>query len=295
MNKTLRFVTLASLAGVISCAGAVTSQTCPDGTVRQTNRCVPDVPLAEANDAGSALPQEGPCHAPSSDEVVVAVATGDFDASKAAAPLQVDGCSRDAVWAAQDWYGLNYIWMGDAPAPADYQGRFKLAWTAEHLYILVEVVDDALTPTLADGIDNYWKGDYVEVFLDEDRSGGDHQYNHQAFAYHVSTEGHAIDKDTAQATVFFDDHVEVRRTQEGDRYLWEMAIKLFADDFDEARQDNTPVALAADKRIGFSLAYGDNDGNSQRENFMGSRQTHGAGNDGGWVDADVFGSIRLVE
>lgn len=295
MTNTLRLFTLLSLIGASSCVGDVKSQTCPEGTVRRANRCVPDSPLAEAKAAEAPPPPEGPCHAPSGNEVVVAVAAGDFDAKKSAQPVKVDGCSRDAVWAAQDWFSLNYVWMGEAPEPSDYQGRFKLAWTAEYLYLLVEVVDDSLTPTLAEGLENYWKGDYVEVFLDEDASGGDHQYNHQAFAYHVSTEGHAIDKDTAQQTVFFDDHVEVKRTQEGDRYLWEMAIQLFGNNFDEDRQDNTPVTLINGKRIGFSLAYGDNDGNAQRENFMGSKETHGAGNDGGWVNADVFGSIRLIE
>lgn len=240
-------------------------------------------------------PEAVPCHAPAPDESVIAVATGEFQAPRSAEPLEIDGCSRDAVWAAQDWHSLDYPWMGGTPDPADYQGRFKLAWTTERLHLLVEVVDDVLTPTLADGLENYWKGDYVEVFLDEDRSGGNHQYNHQAFAYHVSTEGHAIDKDTARETVLFDDHVEVVRTQEGDRYLWEMAIKVFSDDFDESRDDNTPVTLSAGKSIGFSLAYGDNDGNSQREHFMGSRETHGVNNDEGYINADVFGSVELVE
>ncbi|MEO0599841.1 MAG: sugar-binding protein [Myxococcota bacterium] len=236
-----------------------------------------------------------PCHVALAGKDVVAVPTGDFEAPKAHAPLMVDGCSRDVVWSEQDWISLNYPWMGVEPDPADYEGVFKLAWTEERLYILVEVVDDLLNPTLADGLENYWKGDYVEVFLDEDRSGGIHQYNHQAFAYHVSTEGHAIDKDTAQRTTFFDDHVEVARTREGNRHLWEMAIDIYADDFDDNRDDNTPIVLTQNKTLGFSLAYGDNDGNQSRENFMGSRETHGPGNDAGYVNADVFGSIVLVE
>jgi hypothetical protein len=236
-----------------------------------------------------------PCHAPDDDDVVVDAADGELVASRSAAPVVIDGCSTDAVWAGQDWYGLDHVWMGSAPEPADYQGRFKVAWTADRLLLLVEVVDDVLHPTLADGVENYWKGDYVEVFLDADRSGGDHRDNHQAFAYHVSTEGHAIDKDTSQETVFFDDHVDVVRTQEGSRYLWELAVTVYGDDFDEASDANTPVTLAADAVLGFSLAYGDNDGNQSRENFMGSRATHGVNNDEGYLNADVFGSVRLTE
>jgi hypothetical protein len=231
--------------------------------------------------------QEVACHS--------ALADGDFEAPMSAVPVEVDGCSKDAVWSAQDWYSMNYRWMGATVDSADYYGRFKLAWDADCLYLLVEVVDDSLSPTLANGLANYWKGDYVEVFLDEDQSGGNHQYNHQAFAYHVSTEGHAIDQSTAQEAVFFDDHVTAMRTQEGNRYLWEMAIKVYGDQFDEDNTDNVPVALSNGKTIGFSLAYGDNDGNNSRENFMGSRETHGANNDAGYINSDVFGSVVLVE
>lgn len=239
--------------------------------------------------------EELPCHVASSDDGVIFAPTGDFEAPRSAEAPEIDGCSRDAVWATQNWRSLNYTWMGSPPEPSDYSGLFKLAWTPERLYILVEVVDDVLHPTLADGLENYWKGDYVEVFLDADRSGGDHRYNHQAFAYHVSTEGHAIDKNTAQETAFFDDHVEVRRTVQGDRYVWEMAVDVYGDDFDETQEDNVPVTLSANETIGFSLAYGDNDGNETRENFVGSRETHGVNNDEGYINADVFGSINLTE
>jgi len=255
--------------------------------------------LASCNDDETSeqlpVPAEVPCHDTTGVQVETAVANGEFEARKAAVPVAVDGCSKDAVWSAQDWYSLNYRWMGAEPDSADYYGRFKLAWDADHLYLLVEVTDDSLSPTLANGLANYWKGDYVEVFLDEDQSGGNHQYNHQAFAYHVSTEGHAIDQSTQQEPIFFDEHVEVMRTREGNRYLWEFAIKVYDDQLDEDSTDNLPVTLTAGKTIGFSLAYGDNDGNNSRENFMGSCETHGPNNDAGYINSDVFGSVVLVE
>jgi len=185
--------------------------------------------------------------------------------------------------------------MGNAVDTSDYKGRFKLLWDSLHLYILVEITDEFLNETLADGQENYWKGDYVEVFIDEDQSGGDHKFNHQAFAYHVSTEGHAIDKNTKQETVFFDSHVAVARSQKGNRYLWEMAILLFDKNFDENATNNKPVPIYNQKKIGFSIAYGDNDGKSARENFMGSKQSHGANNDDGYINADVFGSIEFLQ
>jgi hypothetical protein len=220
---------------------------------------------------------------------------GVFRALKSLSSLEIDGFSKDSIWSRVNWYDMNFLWMGEPLESTDYQGRYKLAWDNEYLYILVEVVDDYLSPTLKNGLENYWKGDYVEVFIDEDQSGGNHKFNHQAFAYHVSTEGHAIDINTLQEAVFFDDHIKVERSQEGKKYLWEMAIKLFDNKFDENSAENIPVTIARQKRIGFSIAYGDNDGNNMRENFMGSKKTHGMNNDEGYINADVFGSILFIE
>jgi hypothetical protein len=236
-----------------------------------------------------------PCQIGSEVAITEAMEDGFFKAHKTSLPIQIDGCSNDTTWPNVDWYGMNYLWMGSEVDSIDYHGRFKLAWDSQYLYILVEVIDEKLNPTLGNGLENYWKGDYVEVFIDEDNSGGNHQFNHQAFAYHVSTEGHAIDKSTLQETVFFDDHVQVKRSQEGSRYLWEMAIKLFDSQFNEGTTNNVPVKISAQKSIGFSIAYGDNDGNNSRENFMGSKKTHGVNNDAGYINSDVFGSILFVE
>ncbi len=225
----------------------------------------------------------------------VAIEDGAFTAKKSKTPVVIDGCDQDAIWSQVDWHDMNYLWMGDAVNATDYNGAFKLAWDREFLYILVAVTDDVLHPTLKDGIENYWKGDYVEVFIDKNRSGGDHKFNHQAFAYHISTEGHAIDKNTQEKTVFFDDHVTVKRSQNGNTYLWEMAVKLYDDSFNENSNTNLPMVLKAGKTIGFSIAYGDNDGRGSRENFMGSKKQHGVNNDEGYVNADVFGSVLFVE
>ena len=224
-----------------------------------------------------------------------AMEDGFFKAHKSKSPVQIDGCNKDRIWSSVDWYDMNYLWMGTKVDAIDYHGRFKLAWDNQYLYVLVEVVDDKLTPTLENGIENYWKGDYVELFIDEDKSGGNHKFNHQAFAYHVSTEGHAIDKNTLQETVFFDNHIEVMRSKESNTYLWEMAITLFDKQYDENSVDNKPVTIFAQKSIGFSIAYGDNDGNNSRENFMGSKKTHGNNNDEGYVNSDVFGSILFID
>jgi hypothetical protein len=235
------------------------------------------------------------CQLNSGSGMTIAKENGMFIAHKTLAPIVIDGCSKDSIWTRVDWYAMNYLWMGENVDSMDYHGRFKLAWDREYLYVLVEIIDENLNPTLGNGIGNYWKGDYVEVFIDEDKSGGIHKFNHQAFAYHVSTEGHAIDKNTSQETVFFDDHIEVKRSQEGNRYIWEMAIQLFNNQFDENATDNVSEKITNQKSIGFSIAYGDNDGNNTRENFMGSKKNHGQNNDDGYINSDVFGSILFVD
>lgn len=235
------------------------------------------------------------CQLKSDTSITISHNEGVFTAYKTKSPVNIDGCNTDLIWKSLNWYDMNYIWMGEAVDSTDYYGRFKLAWDSQNLYILVEVMDNYLNPTLAYGMENYWKGDYIEVFIDEDKSGGKHHYNHQAFAYHVSTEGHAIDLNLSKEATFFDDHINVRRTQEGKRHIWEMAIKLFNDKFDEDSTYNKPITIVNNKRIGFSIAYGDNDGNESRENFMGSKSTHGINNDEGYINADVFGSILFSE
>ena len=46
-----------------------------------------------------------------------------------------------------------------------------------------------------------------------------------------------------------------------------MAVKLFDKEFNENITNNIPVKILPQKSIGFSIAYGDNDGNNSRENF----------------------------
>lgn len=208
--------------------------------------------------------------------------------------LSLDGLDSDSVWRSIEWQSLNHLWMGDSVDSKDYHGQFKVAWDAQYLYLFLLIRDDVLHAMLKDGPANFWKGYYVEVFLDADDSGGPHQYNHQAFAYHIGPSGHALDKSVNQSTVFFDDHVKLAFKAHAEVYTWEIALKVFADDFKEEDRNNIPVHLKPGMRLGFSLAYGDNDGREERENFMGSKASHGINNDEGYTNADVFGTIILM-
>ena len=79
---------------------------------------------------------------------------GKFKAHKTQSPVQIDGNDKDDIWSKTKWYDMNYIWMGTKVEANDYNGKFKLAWNSKYLYILAEVTDDYLNPTLSDGVDN---------------------------------------------------------------------------------------------------------------------------------------------
>lgn len=205
----------------------------------------------------------------------------------------IDGKADDPVWQSGEWLPLDQVWIGVPPAPADFSGRYKLAWDENNLYILAEITDDTLADTHSDGLDRYWDDDCLEIFLDEDASGGDHQYNYNAFAYHIALDGRVTDIAPDSSFQYYDDHCLTRRTTLGNISVWEVAIKIFNGKFYEDGGDNIPKMLSAGKRMGFALAYCDNDYSPQRENFVGNVVMEGEDKNRGWIDAGIFGLLEL--
>jgi len=219
----------------------------------------------------------------------------EYRAPRAAAAPVVDGVASDEAWAAAPWRPIDQLWLGPEYAPDDFQGRFKVVWTPERLYLLVEVVDDILFDSHRDPLVQYWDDDCLEIFLDEDHSGGDHQYNHNAFAYHLSLDNRAIDIGTDRQARDYTDHVESRWRQTGDRVVWEVSIAVYADVYEDGSAGNRPVTLSAGKVMGLMLAWCDNDGSELRENFVGSESVPYGPKDRGWIDAGLFGRLVLEE
>ena len=127
----------------------------------------------------------------------------------AAAPM-IDGDASDAAWDAAAWQDIKYRWLGPEYTSADFAGRYKMVWTSERIYILVEIVDDILIDTHRDPLVQYWDDDCLEIFIDEDFSGGDHQFNHNAFAYHMSLDNQAIDIGTDKNARNYSHHTQSR-------------------------------------------------------------------------------------
>ncbi|MCC2545581.1 CBM9 family sugar-binding protein [Hymenobacter sp. BT175] len=218
-----------------------------------------------------------------------------YRAVQAVAAPVVDGRATDACWAKAAWRPLDQRWVGPATKPGDFAGRYKVVWTPARLYVLAEITDDKLVDTHASPLDKWWDDDCLEIFVDPDHSGGEHQYNYNAWAYHVALDGHVVDMGRNQQGRLFDSHVQSRHTQAGRVTTWETSVALYADSYDETRPaTNRPLTIRANQPIGFALAYCDNDASAERENFFGSVPIAGTDKNRGWIDAGVFGTLLPV-
>ncbi|NND36488.1 MAG: hypothetical protein HKN81_05060, partial [Gammaproteobacteria bacterium] len=117
----------------------------------------------------------------------------EYRAPRAEAPPAIDGIADERVWQRAPWQDLAHRWLGPEYSPDDFQGRYKVVWTERRVFILAEFTDDVLIDQYRDPLQQYWDDDCLEIFIDEDFSGGNHQFNHNAFAYHMSLDNRAID------------------------------------------------------------------------------------------------------
>ncbi len=219
----------------------------------------------------------------------------EYRAPRAMQAPKVDGVADEAIWQRARWHEISHRWLGPEYSANDFQGRFKVVWTAERIYVLAELVDDVLFDSHRDPLVQYWDDDCLEIFLDEDYSGGNHQYNHNAFAYHMSLDNQAIDIGTDKLPHSYSHHVQSQWRQHGDNVVWELAIDVYTDNYIDASDKNVPVKLSAGKVLGLMIAWCDNDGSELRENFIGSESAPGEHKDRGWIDAGLFGSLVLVD
>jgi hypothetical protein len=221
--------------------------------------------------------------------------TGNLGKTLVTAPMGtpvVDGLASDPVWENATWMPLDQAWIGQAPSTTDFSGRYKVCWDENNIYLLAEIIDDTLVDTHADPLEKYWDDDCLEIFLDEDASGGEHQYSYNAFAYHIALDGKVVDIDPQQKFRLYD-HCTVKQNLVRKLNTWEVAIRVYDGKNYVDGGDNIPKMLAEGKKMGFALAYCDNDHSPERENFMGSVPVEGADKNRGWIDAGIFGTLLL--
>ena len=221
-----------------------------------------------------------------------------IDVEHTATPITIDGVSESA-WDQAKWQPMPFLMDGTLPdSDKDFKGRYKLLWDENYLYLQADIVDDVLIDTHPDPTDKYWDDDALEVFIDSDASGGNHQFNHTAFAYHIGLDNQAGDFGADKKPHLYTDHLIShwqRNSTAPYNITWEVAIKLYPNDFQEG-VPNTPLKLTAKQVIGFMLAYCDNDGSKIREHFMGSHEVQpvNGSRNLGYIDASVFGKVTLL-
>ncbi len=219
----------------------------------------------------------------------------------------IDGLDTDDCWTGIKWQNIDENWLpyGQAMTGDDFTGRYKVVWseTTDRIYFLVEVVDDYFRSGYPNGVGGYPSYDVVEIFIDEDKSGGDHTFDNQAFAYHILWEDefttfHVMDLETNgewdgvdHASVF-----DVATINFSGTYTWEISMPVYDNGFTHAQIGSyQPEELVAGKVMGFSMAYCDNDADdNSRDNFIGSVYVTSADQNEHWVDASIFGTMQLV-
>ena len=213
---------------------------------------------------------------------------------KATIAPDIDGKAADPAWEKASWHPIDERWLGGAYTPEDFTGRYKLIWTPEALYILAEITDDVLYDREEDPLTLWWDDDCLEIFIDADNSGGGHQFTHNAFAYHVALDGNVVDIAPGEVPTLYNSHVISERQTMDKITTWECKLTVYDDTYKDG-QVNDQKVLKADQKLGFALAYCDNDASKERENFIGSVAVDGEDKNRGWIDAGIFGTIKLAE
>lgn len=227
---------------------------------------------------------------------------------------RIDGVPADSVWIKAPWREMPYLITGSSPEnKQDLSARYKVVWTKRHLYILAEISDDILMDSNPNPLHHYWDDDALEIFIDEDNSGGGHLFSYNAFAYHVALDNQAVDmgpflteadKKAEKANVrTFPKHIrsQWKRSQtEPHKIYWEVELAVYPDNYkdiyDKKEKPVKPVRLSGGKKMGFMMSYCDSDGPNGRDHFIGDIDIPAVNGDKnrGYITADVFGVLELV-
>ena len=213
-------------------------------------------------------------------------------ANKAIKAPIIDGKANDACWKKAAWLPIDQVWLGKPMSKGDFKGRYKLSWDSKFLYVLAEIEDDTLIDIHPDGLDKYWDDDCLEIFIDADASGGDHLASYNAWAYHTALDGKTTDFGPDGKPHYYNDHVINKRITKGNKTVWECAYAIYPDTYVDG-QKNTPLILKKGQKLGFAIAYCDNDRSPERENFIGNVSVAGEDKNQGYKTADIFAKLEL--
>lgn len=247
----------------------------------------------------------------------------------------IDGNMEDEIWKELTWQPIDQVWInyGETIPESDFSGFYKICWNEKTnlLYFLVKTHDDVFVdgykydPNPLVG-KNYPDFDILEVFIDEDLSGGLHVFNSvnevdkwgsnsvNAFTHHMvinkpndgETVGLYADCDLEGISwdnyfiIDYKNHFdEFKVKRDKDNYYWEFSLKVYSDKYKHESPDNSRIHLFANKCMGLSLAYCDNDGIDEnpktRDNFFGSVYVLPEAYNDHWKNADGYRRVKLIK
>jgi hypothetical protein len=237
----------------------------------------------------------------------ITLGNDDFVAYFVDTPPTIDGNGSDQAWAKARWQPMKYQWMYNtsnttdyltaASSAADFSGRFKVVWTADRLYILAEIIDDAIKVTRYNtygGYNQAHNDDCLEIFFDENASGGTRASDggNNFFTYHMGyMEGYHFAADyvgnpdnnvadialkVLNGMILRDVHLNyvIVKNNPGGGDIWEIEMKVYDNTYplretpgmpsnasggDPSKSEVTPVALTEGKKMGLAVAYCDSD------------------------------------
>lgn len=221
----------------------------------------------------------------------------DYYAPKLSAAPVIDGHDTDEVWQSVPWAGIAYWIEGDTVINTnDFAGRYKIGWTEEKLYFLVDIVDDNFSDCW-DDMNYIGNDDCVVICLDEDHSGGEYYSSHQAFLYAIELDSSVVGSTTRGNVTYFNDHCEVAQFRQNDTNTWELALNVYTASYSETLPAdlNLKADLESGKQMGLTVAYIDADF-CGFNCFYGSSAPLANDNQGSiTINADNFGTIILTD
>lgn len=213
---------------------------------------------------------------------------------RSGAQIVIDGNDRDWPQSAE-WIQLSYANTGDGLEDQkgfnDYMGQFKAFYdpSTNHLYIYATISDNVLTPKVSKN-QKGWIWDRLEVFIDGRNSkSNDTELFDQFVISPVSSKAVLLNGSESADKQF----IECQTKYKSRAVTYEMKIYLYAN-----RKFNWPLKVKDGSKIGFDIAYCDNDGDNFGKSGSYFSWSPGVGkhlSSGSYGTLEIYSSVSAYE
>lgn len=245
-----------------------------------------------------------------------------------------DGVGNDRIWADATWQNMDQVWIpynNILPSnyttesgtkvlngASDFSGKYKIVWSQDTSYLLflVEIQDDVFIDNYVKPTANYPNYDILEIFIDENKSGGNHLFDangfnaENAFAYHIAVNNPGMNQSTTSMVgamdfngnsysniVDYQSHFPSFsfKNHGNGKFVYEFALKIYKDTYTQVNPAAALKNLSLNDIMGLSIAYCDNDDpDGKRDHFISSVSVPGDKNNDSYIDATIFGTLTLA-